>query len=93
MSSPPIGFDPLHQDYVLIKQLEAAILRHAGGFEKFRVDIPQLLRRAIDEVIDSARSNRFTLIEIEKTEKTYIGTKIEILLRNRWRRNSDQARI
>ena len=82
MSSPPIGFDPLHQDYVLIKQLEAAILRHAGGFEKFRVDIPQLLRRAIDEVIDSARSNRFTLIEIEKTEKTYIGTKIEILLRN-----------
>ena len=82
MILPPLNFDESHQDYVLIKQLEAAILRHAGGFEKFRADIPQLLRRAIDEVIDSARSNRFTLIEIEKTEKTYIGTKIEILLRN-----------
>lgn len=78
----PPSFDESHHDYVLIKQLEAAILRHAGGFEKFRVDIPHLLRRAIDEVIDSARSNRFTLVEIEKTEKTYIGTKIEILLRN-----------
>ena len=82
MNPSPAGFDSSHQDYALIKQLEAAILRHAGGFEKFRVDIPQLLRRAIDEVIDSSRSNRFTLIEIEKTEKTYIGTKIEILLRN-----------
>jgi hypothetical protein len=82
VSLPPMVFDESHQDYILIKRLEAAILRHAGGIEKFRVDIPQLLRRAIDEVIDSARSNRFTLIEIEKTEKTYIGTKIEILLRN-----------
>jgi hypothetical protein len=78
----PDGIQPSHPDYVLVTQLEAAILRHAGGFEKFRVEMPQLLRRAIDEVIDSARSNRFTLIEIEKTEKTYIGTKIEILLRN-----------
>ena len=82
MNLPPIRFDESHQDYVLIKQYRGGELRHAGGFEKFRVDIPQLLRRAIDEVIDSARSNRFTLIEIEKTEKTYIGTKIEILLRN-----------
>ena len=78
----PEGIQPSHPDYPLVAQLAAAILRHAGGYEKFRVDIPQLLRRAIDEVIDSARSNRFTLIEIEKTEKTYIGTKIEILLRN-----------
>jgi Restriction endonuclease NaeI len=76
------GIQPSHPDYALVTQLESVILRHGGGYEKFREDIPQLLRRAIDEVIDSARSNRFTLIEIEKTEKTYIGTKIEILLRN-----------
>ena len=63
-------------------QLEEAILRHAGGYDKFVTEIPPLLRQAIDEVIDSARSGRFTLEEIEKTEKTYIGTKIEILLRN-----------
>lgn len=44
---------------------------------------PQLIRTAIDEVIDAPRTGRFMLDEIEKTEKTYIGTKIEILLRNR----------
>ena len=41
-----------------------------------------MLRQAIDEVIDSYRSGRFTVAELEKTEKTYLGTKIEILLRN-----------
>jgi len=40
------------------------------------------LRKAIDEVIDSARTNRFTLDETEKTEKTYLGSKVEILLRS-----------
>lgn len=78
----PLGLDPSHCDYDLMRQLEVAILRHAGGFEKFRTDIPQLLRQAIDEVIDSSRSKRFILSELEKTEKTYIGTKVEILLRN-----------
>ncbi|MGO9319064.1 MAG: NaeI family type II restriction endonuclease [Terracidiphilus sp.] len=78
---------PAHQqqgdpDSLLIEQLEKAILRNAGGHEKFKKEIPILLRKAIDEVIDSARTNRFTLDEIEKTEKTYLGTKVEILLRN-----------
>jgi hypothetical protein len=69
-------------DSLLIEQLEMAILRNAGGLEKFKKEIPLLLRKAIDEVIDSPRTNRFTLDEIEKTEKTYLGTKVEILLRN-----------
>jgi hypothetical protein len=69
-------------DSLLIKQLEKAILRNAKGIERFKKEIPFILRKAIDEVIDSARTNRFTLDEIEKTEKTYLGTKVEILLRN-----------
>jgi hypothetical protein len=71
-----------HLDYELLKRLEDAIYRAAGGQEKFEEQIPALLRQAIDEVIDPARSKRFTLEEIDKTEKTYLGTKIEILLRN-----------
>ena len=69
-------------DSLLIKQLEEAILRNAGGLARFKKEVPLLLRKAIDEVIDSPRTNRFTLDEIEKTEKTYLGTKVEILLRN-----------
>ena len=81
------GFDfpEAHRDRFLMHFLHDALLRHAGGWTKFQRDIPRLLRRAIDEVIDSARSRRYTIAEIEKTEKTYIGTKIEILLRNHLR--------
>jgi hypothetical protein len=39
------------------------------------------IRKAIDEVIDGPRTGRFTYSQLEKTEKTYLGTKIEILLR------------
>lgn len=71
-----------HADYLLLTGLEDGIIRHAGGWQAFRRDIPALLRQAIDEVIDAPRSKRFTVAELEKTEKTYIGTKVEILLRN-----------
>lgn len=40
------------------------------------------LRRALDEVIDGQRTGRYSIDQLEKTEKTYIGTKVEILLRH-----------
>lgn len=78
----PLRLAATHVDYELLTRLEQAIYKHAGGKAKFENDIPPLLRQAIDEVIDPARSKRFTLEEVDKTEKTYLGTKIEILLRN-----------
>jgi len=42
----------------------------------------QLIRRAIDEVIDAPRTKRLVLSQCEKTEKTYLGTKVEILFRD-----------
>ncbi|MFE7954947.1 NaeI family type II restriction endonuclease [Streptomyces sp. NPDC057413] len=41
----------------------------------------QALRQAIDEVLDGQRTGRFDVAELEKTEKTYLGTKVEIVLR------------
>ncbi|CAL9456137.1 NaeI family type II restriction endonuclease [Streptomyces sp. enrichment culture] len=41
----------------------------------------QSLRQAIDEVLDGQRTGRFNIAELEKTEKTYLGTKVEIILR------------
>jgi len=69
-------------DRALIKRVETAMLRRVKGLKRFRKEIPLLLRRAIDEVIDAPRTGRFTVEELEKTEKTYLGTKVEILLRN-----------
>lgn len=77
-----VGLSPDHPDYPLLKRLENAIYKAAKGELRFRKEIPLLLRQGLDEVIDSARSKRFFLRELEKTEKTYIGTKMEILIRN-----------
>jgi len=74
--------DQENQDASLLRSLEKAILRIARGPDRFKREIPLLLRRSIDEVIDSARTDRVTLDETEKTEKTYLGTKVEVLLRN-----------
>ena len=40
------------------------------------------LRQAFDEVIDGPRTGRFRIEQLEKTEKTYIGTKVEIVVRD-----------
>lgn len=78
--SPERGLTP--SEIELLNRIEEAILKSARGRERFKKDVPLLLRRAIDEVIDAPRTSRFTISELEKTEKTYLGTKVEILLRN-----------
>lgn len=39
------------------------------------------IRQAIDEVLDGPRTGRCSLAELAKTEKTYVGTKVEIIVR------------
>jgi hypothetical protein len=73
---------PENPDSLLVKQLEKAILKRAGGIEKFRKKVPLLLRKAIDEVIDSPRTKRFTLDETKINERIYLGTKIRVQLRS-----------
>src|SRR5690606_36087339 len=77
----PLG----HQDFAIVDAIEAALIRQAGGVDKLRHDLPILIRAAIDEVIDAPRTGRVHASELEKTEKTYIGTKVEILVRNYFR--------
>ncbi len=79
------GYQPLpqgHPDFTDLAQLETDLLAAAGGTELFEEKLRSFFRSAIDEVIDTARTGRFFLSELEKTEKTYLGTKFEILLRD-----------
>jgi hypothetical protein len=71
----------VHDDFGMVDPIVAALVRQGGGWESFARKTTGLIRRAIDEVIDTARTNRFLLKDTEKTEKTYLGTKIEILFR------------
>lgn len=41
-----------------------------------------VLRQSIDEVLDGQRTGRFDVSDLEKTEKTYLGTKVEIITRD-----------
>lgn len=79
MSQQPL--DRAHPDFSTLAPLVTAIVGTVGGQDEFELEVPQLLRVAIDEVIDAPRTGRFLLEDTEKTEKTYLGTKIEILLR------------
>ncbi|MCZ7853714.1 NaeI family type II restriction endonuclease [Agrobacterium salinitolerans] len=79
MSHRPL--DSSHPDYATLAPLVETILAQAGGFDSFAENVPPLLRKAIDEVIDAPRTDRFTIDQAEKTEKTYLGTKIEIFIR------------
>ena len=47
--------------------------------------IGDAIRRAIDEVLDGPRTGRFLYEELANSEKTYTGTKVEILLREEFR--------
>lgn len=71
-----------HLDFEDLSQLELNLLEAAGGNILFEEKLRSFFRSAIDEVIDTARTGRFFLHQLEKTEKTYLGTKFEILLRD-----------
>ena len=71
-----------HLDYDDLATLEANLMTAVGGQELFEEKLRSFFRSAIDEVIDTARTGRFFLRQLEKTEKTYLGTKFENLLRD-----------
>ena len=71
-----------HPDLPIIERVCAVLEAAAEGWAAFEREIPSRLREAIDEVIDTPRSGRFLFDQLEKTEKTYIGTKVEILVRD-----------
>lgn len=79
------GYQPLpadHIDHDDLAALETDLLAAVKGKELFEEKLRSFFRSAIDEVIDTARTGRYFLSDLEKTEKTYLGTKFEILLRD-----------
>lgn len=71
-----------HSDYNDLDGLERNLIAAVGGWEQFQEKLRGFFRSAIDEVIDTSRTGRFFFSDLEKTEKTYLGTKFEIILRD-----------
>ncbi|MEC3979838.1 NaeI family type II restriction endonuclease [Amycolatopsis sp. H20-H5] len=63
---------------------DPALIDVANWFRK-HADLEQrfgsILRQSIDEVLDGQRTGRYDIDLMEKTEKTYLGTKVEIVIR------------
>ena len=70
-----------HPDFALLSAIAADLEARAGGLGRIAQDVPALLREVVDDVIQTPRTGRRSYDELEKTEKTYIGTRVEIMLR------------
>src|SRR5688572_21743220 len=78
---PPSSFHPKHADYTEISEVEYAILKAVGGRSKLAAELGAMLRKCIDVVIDTPTTSRCHYGELDKTEKTYFGTRVERHLR------------
>ena len=78
---PPSVVEPGHQDHDLLSGLAKEIIARAGGIAALEAKFPAMLRECIDDVIMTPKTGRRSYDELEKTEKTYIGTRVEIELR------------
>lgn len=65
-----------------LKSVYEFFMSFPNSEENLEIIIGDMLRSALDEVIDMPRTNRYSIDELEKTEKTYIGTKVEIVFRD-----------
>lgn len=72
---------PGHPDHALLQTIAADITARAGGPAALATQFPTMLRHCIDDVIMTPKTGRRSYDELEKTEKTYIGTRVEIELR------------
>jgi len=70
-----------HRDHKLLKAMADEITTRAGGYEALQSKFSSMLRQCIDDVIMTPKTRRRSYDELEKTEKTYIGTRVEIELR------------
>lgn len=70
-----------HTHYDQLTAIKNELVSRAGGMTAIEREIPALLRETIDDVIQTPRTGRRSYEELEKTEKTYIGTRVEIMIR------------
>ena len=78
---PASSYGPKHADFGDVAPIEQAILKAVGGKTSLGNALGVLLRGCIDDVIDTPSTGRCDYEELEKTEKTYLGTRVEIKLR------------
>lgn len=65
-----------------VAEVATELLRLVGGVAAAEDFFARIIRRSIDEVLDGPRTGRYVFTQLEKVERTYIGQKVEIILRD-----------
>ncbi|WP_291431960.1 NaeI family type II restriction endonuclease [Deinococcus sp.] len=65
-----------------VQHVEQSLMEAAGGHEQIEMYFGALIRQSIDEVVDGPRTGRIHFSSLTPEEKKYVGTKVEIILRN-----------
>lgn len=58
------------------------ILSFLQGIPEISTIAARAVRQAVDEIIDGPRTGRYSLVQLDKEEKAYIGKKVEVILRD-----------
>ncbi len=74
-----------HTDAATLDPIATAVVFAAGGLQGLKKEVGELLRDCIDGVIKTPQTGRRLYTELQNSEKTYIGTCVEIDLRDRLR--------
>ncbi|MFM9865607.1 MAG: NaeI family type II restriction endonuclease [Micropepsaceae bacterium] len=83
-NAPESKVAPGHPDFAVLSQIETDILKSSNGADELRKFFCGMLRDEIDKLIDTPNTDRRSYTDLEKVEKTYIGTRVEIRLRKFW---------
>lgn len=73
---------PGHPDYEELDQIRQGVLARVGGPARLLERFPSLVREAIDFVLDPIRTARTRMPELDSIEKTFVGLKIEHVVRD-----------
>lgn len=71
-----------HPDYAELRRIADIITDRAGGPRRLEMDFPVMVREVIDSIIDPARTGRTRFEELVNVEKTFIGLRLEHVLRD-----------
>ena len=71
----------MHQDYHVLNAVATDLLASAAGYQKLKTVLGQVLRDVIDSIIKTAKTGRRFYSDLQNSEKTYVGTAVEIELR------------
>lgn len=71
-----------HPDYLALSKIRDGIFSRTGGPGRLQIELPNLMKNAVDFVLDPVKTGRTKIDELDKVEKTFIGLKIEHYLRD-----------